>query len=364
MLSDQTNREVKHMGQQYCNAKSKSYKHLTYKDRLLIEILAKEKCGTKEIANRIGVSQRTIQRELRRGQIQQLNGSTWTYYSKYDADFAQRSYNIKQRDKGPTLKIGHNHSLAKQIETMVKNKISPDIIAHWIKQNKHIYGITLCTQTIYNYIEKNVFISISSKDLIYGPYKQHKDPRTYNRPSYKNLKGKSIELRAKEVLEREQYGHWEMDLIVGQKKSAACLLVLTERKSRGEIILKLPNKSQHSVITALDKLERKYGTKKFRESFLSITVDNGSEFLASDEMECSCLSGKRRTQVYYAHPYSAFERGSNENLNRMIRRFIPKGCDINKYSKREILRIQNWLNNYPRKILSYKSPNECFSLLT
>lgn len=95
--------------------------------------------------------------------------------------------------------------------------------------------------------------------------------------------------------------------------------------------------------------------------FKTITTDNGTEFLNSDELERSCLSRrKQRTSVYYAHPYSAYERGSNENMNRMIRRFIPKGTDISKYTKQEIKRIEQWLNTYPRKILDYKTPLDVY----
>jgi IS30 family transposase len=109
-------------------------------------------------------------------------------------------------------------------------------------------------------------------------------------------------------------------------------------------------------------MERQMGRIKFKDTFKSITVDNGSEFLNSSEMERSCLSKKKaRTMVFYAHPYSAYERGSNENMNRMIRRFIPKGADIGKYSKQEIKRIENWLNNYPRKILDYYTPLEVYN---
>lgn len=351
------------MGQSHCNGRKTSYKHLTYRDRLRIEIYAREKKSTLEIASLVGVSQRTVQRELKRGQVQQLDGSTWEYYTRYDADVAQNGYRARQEGKGPTLKIGHNHRLAQEIERQIQAKRSPDVIAHWTKVHEDQYGLRLCTQTIYNYLEKNVFLRVSRKDLLYGPYKRRKG-KGENRPSYRNIRGKSIEDRPEQALERSIRGHWEMDLVVGKQGTTTCLLVLTERSSRKEIIRKLPNRKQESVVAVLDTLERKYGSKSFRETFQSITVDNGSEFLGWPELERSCLvKKKQRTQVYYAHPFSAFERGSNENLNRMIRRFIPKGCDISKYSKQEIQRIENWLNHYPRKILDYQTPNEVWNLV-
>ena len=149
----------------------------------------------------------------------------------------------------------------------------------------------------------------------------------------------------------------------GKGSGSACLLTLTERKSRREIIRKLPDKTQDSVIRELDVLERQLGRKGFSQMFKTITADNGSEFLNSRLMERSCLSRrKQRTQVFYAHPYSAYERGTNENINRMIRRFIPKGTDISRYTKREIKRIEQWLNTYPRKILDYMTPQEAYEL--
>jgi len=127
--------------------------------------------------------------------------------------------------------------------------------------------------------------------------------------------------------------------------------------TREEIILKIESATQDSVLKALDKLEEDYGTY-FREKFKSITLDNGREFLDWESIEQSGLNGKKRTLVYFAHPYSSWERGTNENQNRMIRRFIPKGTDISKLSDKDIKRIEEWMNNYPRKILGYKTPNE------
>ncbi len=108
-------------------------------------------------------------------------------------------------------------------------------------------------------------------------------------------------------------------------------------------------------------LERQIGRKAFVKTFKTITADNGAEFLNSSEMERSCpAKSKSRTMVFFAHPYSSYERGSNENLNRMIRRFIPKGVNIGDYTKKAIRRIEKWLNTYPRKILDYRTPHEAY----
>lgn len=351
------------MGHQHCTGKSPRNKHLTYRDRLRIEIMRKEKKSTRDISEALKCSQRTIQREIQRGLVQQLNGSTWQYYDVYNADYAQNDYAAKRSGSGPGLKIGHDHKLCEEIERQIQQKRSPDVIANDIGNRRSEFKVSLSTRTIYNYLDKNIFLTVAYQDLVYGHYRK-KGGRPVNRPSYNNLRGRSIEDRPLEANERLETGHWEMDLVLGGKGcGTACLLTLTERKSRREIIRKLPDKTQASVIHALDVLERQLGRKGFNKMFKTITSDNGSEFLNSDAMERSCLSRrKQRTQVFYAHPYSAYERGSNENLNRMIRRFIPKGADIGKYTKQEIKRIEQWLNTYPRKILDYRTPQEVFEL--
>lgn len=352
------------MGHLNYNKETRKNKHLTYRERLKIEIMLKGRKKTEEISREIGCSKRTVQRERKRGQVQQFNGGTWEYYYRYDADVAQNRYIAGRECKGADLKIGHDHELCEHIEKEIKKGKSPDIIADAIKKDPGKYRVTLCTGTIYNYLKKNIFLNVGYENLIYGRYrKKKKDP--VNRPSYKNLRGRSIEERPKEAAERIEPGHWEMDLVVGKPgESKAVLLTMTERTSKREIIRKLPDKTQASVVHAMDVLERQIGRKQFRETFRTITVDNGSEFLNSSEMERSCLSQKKaRTMVYYAHPYSAYERGTNENMNRMIRRFIPKGTDLRQYTKKEIQRIENWLNNYPRKILGYRTPLEVYQMV-
>ena len=93
---------------------------------------------------------------------------------------------------------------------------------------------------------------------------------------------------------------------------------------------------------------------------MSITMDNGCEFVNQDFIEGSVITKKKRTTAYYDHPYSSWERGSNENTNKIIRRFIPKGSDISKYTHKEIKRIEQWINNYPRRILGYKTASEVY----
>ncbi len=175
-------------------------------------------------------------------------------------------------------------------------------------------------------------------------------------------KGRRISDRTKEADEREELGHWEMDLLEGKKgKDDPFLLVLTERLSRKEIIEKIPDKTQESVIKGLDRIERRIGVRKFRKLFKTITTDNGREFYDYEGTEESFTkSNIPRTEHYYADAYCSWQRGSNENLNKMIRRFIPKGRSLKKYSQKAIKKIQRWMNNYPRKMFNFKSAGKVY----
>lgn len=172
-------------------------------------------------------------------------------------------------------------------------------------------------------------------------------------------RGESIEQRAKEIDSRCTFGHWEMDTVIGKQTKGRVLLVLTERLTRWEIIIPMKDKTAGSVKRIIDRLERKHGAA-FRSIFKSITVDNGPEFSDCAGIEKSKYTKGKRTKVYYCHPYSSWERGSNENQNRMIRRMIPKGADLNKIPVKVIKEVERWLNNYPRGIFEYKTSEELF----
>ena len=176
--------------------------------------------------------------------------------------------------------------------------------------------------------------------------------------------GESIEQRPEEIDEREEFGHWEGDTVYsgkGKRKTTRALLTMTERKTRKEIIIAIPNRKAETVVKALDALERKLGARRFRAIFKSITFDNGTEFAAAEELERSCVNKRLpRTKVYFCHPYSSWERGTNENTNGMIRRRFPKGTNFAAVTNAQIAQAENWINNYPRKILGYKSSEIVF----
>ena len=118
--------------------------------------------------------------------------------------------------------------------------------------------------------------------------------------------------------------------------------------------------SATGVVTVLDKIDPRFG-KKFSQIFKSITFDNGSEFMDCAGIEKSVYGkDRKRTKVYYCHPYSAYERGTNENINKMIRRFLPKGTDFRKVTAAYIQRVETWINNYPREILGFETSGSLF----
>lgn len=181
-----------------------------------------------------------------------------------------------------------------------------------------------------------------------------------NKKAARASAGKSIEKRDPEIDTREEVGHWEMDCVEGKKKTKETLLVLSERKARKEIMIKMKDQTAGSVVAALDRLERRYGTL-FYKIFQTITVDNGSEFADVEGLERSCRRKGKRTTVFYCHPYSSYERGTNENINRMIRRWFPKGTDFGQVPKKAIQAVEDWLNAYPREILGFRSADEVFA---
>ena len=343
------------MSQLHCNTESRKGKHITYEERIKIEALSKAGLKSEEIAKYIGCSGRTIRRELKKGQTELLN-SDLTTRAEYSADIGQQKYDYAGTAKGPVLKIGNDYKLVEYIENLIiEEKMSPYAAAEELKKNDE-FEVKISYKTIYNYIDEDLFPNLTNKDL---PVKKGGKKRGHNkvRPAINNTKGRSIIERDEAIETREEYGHWEMDTVVGKSGTKEVLLVLTERKTREEIIRKIKSKSQCCVVRELDKLERKLGSKKFREKFKTITCDNGCENLDFEGIERSVLTRKKHTMVFYAHPYSAWERGSNENANKLIRRFIPKGTDIGKISHERVKMIEYWINNYPRRILGGLSSN-------
>ena len=329
-----------------------AYKHLTFNDRLKIE--AWQKVGIKPyvMAEKLGVHISTIYRELKRGQYERLN-TDLTIDKRYSPDIAEEKYRENLKAKGAGLKIGNDHEYAAYLEYKVSvEKYAPGAILGEIKRKGLEFKTSISKPTFYRYIDKGVFLTITNKDL---PVKRNKTIHHYKKVKpARPPNGESIETRPAIIAERSTFGHWEMDCVVGKKGTKKTLLVLTERYTRREIIRIMKDHTAASVVKTLDKLEAEFGAKCFARIFQTITVDNGSEFQDYIGIERSAIAaGKKRTKTYFCHPYSSYERGSNENLNKMVRRHYPKGYDFSKTTRTDIQKLEKWINNYPRGIFDY-----------
>ncbi|HIH3878546.1 TPA: IS30 family transposase [Streptococcus pneumoniae] len=265
-------------------------KHLTIDSRRLIERWKKEGKSNREIASLLGKAPQTIHTEIKRGTVRQCLGKG-RFKEVYSADYAQQSY--ENNRKRSVKKSSLTKELKEKILHYHNQKFSPD----------------------------------------------KKQASTNFKPA-----GQSIEQRSEAINLRLENGHYEIDTVLLTRAKNYCLLVLTDRKSRHQIIRLIPNKSAEVVNQALKLILKQH-------KILSITADNGTEFnrlfdVFSEE------------HIYYAHPYASWERGTNENHNRLIRRWSPKGTK--KMTPKEVAFIEKWINNYPKKCLDYKSPREDF----
>ena len=341
------------MSQEQCNTKRRKWKQLTEGERYKIEALFQKGIPHTEIGKQLGRDRRTIEREIARGLTLQRN-SDLTERMTYLADVGQRKHEEYEANKGRSLKIGHDHKLAQYIENKIKNeRWSPDAVIGSIKAEGLEFETSICTKTLYNYIDQGIFLQISNKDLWMKREGKKRDYRKVRTIALNNKNGKSITERPEGADKRTEEGHWEIDLVVGKQGTKPAILTLVERKTRKTLYILVKNKTQKEVIAALRRAKRRV-KGDFSSVFKSITADNGSEFLDSAGMK----KAVNCEEIYYAHPYSSWERGSNENGNRILRRFIPKGMDIGNITAKELQRIEDWVNNYPRRILEYRTANQ------
>lgn len=339
------------------NRQQRKGTHLNWEERIQIETLQREGFSPRSIGERLNRPARTIRREISRGWVL-VKTERYRVEERYSANRGQTVY--ETRMTGRTQAQSLDTRLVDHLQVCILNdQHAPEVIAARMKQEELEYAV--CAKTIYNLIDRCLIPGVSNESL-WEKRKRGKARKTVHRLRKRAiLPEHSIENRPRQADERTEAGHWEIDLVVGGKgKSTAVLLTLTERTTRKQIIRKLKDKTQKAVVRAINGIERQMGAEAFRTVFKSITADNGSEFLDHQALERSVHVVGSRTHIYYAHPYSSWERGSNENANRIIRRFIPKGCDISKYTCKKIQEIEDWINNYPRKILNFKTAEEMF----
>lgn len=328
-------------------------KYITLTKRRAIEKHYAEGWSKKEIAEAIGMSVRTVYRELQRGKCIQRRSlhdeygfKGYKYYETYSADIAQSKFEINMTAKGRPLKLGNDYDFVNYVEKRVlKDKITPRAVLGEIERDNMPFRTHISRTTLYRYIRMGLFPHIEMAAHTEDK-KRYKHTRVKRAP-----RGTSIEMRPQDIAVRNEFGHWEMDCVCCDKK--AVFLTMAERRTRYVIAFKMESQQSCNVVRCLNKLEHVFG-KNFKKVFKTITVDNGSEFSDCKGMERSIYNKKsKRVKMYYCHPYSAYERGTNERLNREVRRLVPKGTDLSPYTQAEVQAVVKWVNDYPREVLGF-----------
>lgn len=325
----------------------KKYKRLSLSDRVIIQTLLEEKRSKSFIATKLNRSRSTITREINKW-VQHLGE---TYNAELANWYAKDDYlNKRNRDK-----IGTYKTLKFYVYKGLLNQWSPEQISGRIKLrylNDPIMSISY--EAIYMHIYSHPQARLNRKLIALLPY--HKSRRrTVKGTKRRKIRIKdqvSIDQRPKHIEERLEIGHWEGDLMIGVKQSSA-IGTLVERKARYTYIVKLKNRRSATVTKGFAKELNKLDSM-FKKT---MTYDNGME-MAKHKL----LTKKTGIQVYFAHPYSSWERGTNENTNGLIRRYFPKGTNFNDIAEEQLKTIQEKLNNRPRKVLGFKTPHEVMAL--
>ena len=283
---------------------------LSFQNRVVIETLHNEGRSLRYIANYLGFSKTTIFNELHR-----LNG-------EYQAELAQTDFErkVSQRGRKSSLTKNLKHLIEEKIQTQ---KWSPEQVAH-------VVGIAY--KTVYNWIDQGL-LDVQLPDLPDHGIRRHRAKEKRGTFSH----GRSIEERPHKIETRQEFGHFEADTVLSGKLTIIKRLHGRDSQSMTQAVLELASQLQ-------DKLK-------------TLTVDHGKEFANYQAIEQ--LTG---TQVYFAHAYSPHERGSNENRNRVLRRFIPKGQAIEELSDYQLVQINWYLNSRPLKCLNWHTPIEIFLL--
>ena len=345
------------------NCKEKQYHHLTENDRATIQALIEQKdesgkrlFNNSYIANYLGVDKSTISRELRKRKSYRLMVRSGRSIEKpYNAVDAQNNYIFKRGLSKGEYKLQKYPKMAKFIEDKIKiDKWAPDVIVGYMKKHNYFNRDGFCeitTPTIYNAIRFHI-INVKLEDTRRMKYKPEYE--YHNKNSLPSSKiPYSIENRPDSIDKRLVFGHFELDTVIGTRNGKReCLMTLTERKTRFEIIFKIKFKNSEEVVNKFNQI-KEFMKSNYNKVFKSITTDNGSEFA-----DFLGIIKDSNTKIYFCHPYCSGEKGTNEKHNSIIRYFIPKKTLIENYSYEEINEIANWMNNYPRKILDYKTPLE------
>ena len=321
----------------------KKHRRLSLKERVIIQTLLKEEKSKSYIANKLGRSRSTIGREVNKFVTQPGE--------LYDADLAHWCAKEDYLNKRNLDKISTYKSLKFFVYKGLLLNWTPEQISGRLKElypNNPIMSIS--HEAIYKHIYTRPQASLNKKLI-----KLLVRKKTRRRPHKKRRGGGSkiinqvsIDNRPKHIENRLEIGHWEGDLVIGKGQKSA-IGTIVERKSRYTLIIKLKSRKA-------DEIQKMFSKKlnKLNDIFKkSMTYDNGIEMAKHEK-----ITQKTGMKIYFAHPYSSWERGTNENTNGLIRRYFPKGTDFNKVEEKKLLKIQEKLNNRPRKIIGYKTPKE------
>ena len=321
--------------------KVKKYERLSLKERVVIETLLQENKTKSYIAKKLKRSRSTITREVKK----------WgENYSAILANWNAKDDYLNKRNKD---KINSYNRLKIFVYRGLLSGWSPEQISGRIKlkyPNDVIMSISY--EAIYTHIYAHRQAGLNRKLIALLPYKKSQRRRA-NANSKRGTKIKdqtSIDDRPKHIETREEIGHWEGDLVIGKGQKSA-IGTLVERKARYTFIVKLKSRKSAIVRKGFAKELNQINTLFTK----SLTYDNGMEMAEHKQ-----FSNHTNMPVYFAHPYSSWERGTNENTNGLIRRFFPKGIDFKKVSEKQLKIVQEKLNNRPRKVLGYRTPKEVF----
>ena len=335
----------------YVKLEEKKGKHLTMEERGKIEMLHKMGYSPYQIGKIIDRASNTIRNELERGKAIVLIDDFER--ERYLPEKGQTIYerNRKRCKQSCKAEREEYQEFIKYVQKkVIEKKWSLDVArGRALKSGEFSKGQVVCTRTLYNYVDRGI-IGIKNIDL---PLRMK---RKLTKPSqsrkHKKLVGRSIEERPKEIGEREEFGHWEIDTVIGIQERSPVLLTFTERYTRMEIIEKLNSKNAEEVMKGMQRILERMPQILIK----SITTDNGSEFMSLWKLE-----QETGIPVYYAHPYSSFERPTNERNNREIRKYVPKGTNIRKYSEEQVQEIEKKVNATPRRMFEYETAEERFN---
>ena len=327
--------------------KTKKYKRLTFKERVIIQTLMEENKSKAFIAKKLKRSRSTITREINKWVIDSDD--------KYDATLANWLAKDDYLNKRNLDKINTYKRLKFFVYKGLLEGWSPDQISGRLKDkypNDPVMSISY--EAIYMHIYRHRQASLNKKLIKLLPY-QKSQRRRANAKTKRGTKIKdiiNIKDRPKHIEDRKEIGHWEGDLVIGKGQKSA-IGTIVERKSRFVCIIKLKDRKSTTVTNQFAKI-----LKRFNQNLIkTMTYDNGVEMARHKEF--TKLTG---IKVYFADPYASWQRGTNENTNGLIRRYFPKGTDFNKVTPKQLQYVQDKLNNRPRKIIGYKTPKEIFKL--